>query len=142
MVGMVLVLAGCYSYAPVSGPRSLDRGDAVRIHLADQLDVQLAEVTANDVVRLDGEVIGWRNDSLAMSAFLLVSETGYEHRSPGETVLVAEDRVAGLERRRIDRLRTGAFTIGLIALSSVTAVVLGAGGGEGDDPGGGPPMTQ
>lgn len=138
-----LAVAGwaCYRYTPVETDAPIERGRAVRAWLERPTDVRLTELTANGAREVRGEVIGWRGDSLALSVFWVVTQTQYEHRGRGETVLIAGDNIARLEKKEIDPARTGGLTAGIVALTAAAGYAVSGGGGEDDgDNGGIPPQ--
>lgn len=132
------VSPGCYRYAPVATDAELPRATPVRAQLDSAQDFPLGRITANNVDRVQGEYIGWRSDSLGVSAFLLTSPVGYKLRLAGETVRIPRDNVAVLERREFDSLRTGLLVAaGAAVLVATGAALVGGGSGAGD---GGPPV--
>jgi hypothetical protein len=136
IVGL-LVLGGCYAYTPVA-VSTLPRGTSVRVHLATPGDFRITQVTVNDVRVIDAEVIGFQDDTLALSAWWLESASGYEFPASGETVGVPGGQIGKIEKRRISVARTaglaGAFagvTSLLIAALDAVGVIGGGGGGGG-----------
>ena len=139
----VVLLGGCYRYAPIAVENEVGRGKDLRAHLAHPQDFRLTNVTANGITVVEGEMVGWRGDSLAMSAFWLVSQTGYESQADGETIMIPRAALNGLEEKRLDVLRTGALTAGALALGAITGVAISSGGATRDPiNGGGPPNTN
>jgi len=133
--------SGCFSYQSV--PRELplpDRGASVRAHLSEPGRFRLFDVTAENVVRVDGEVVGWSTDSLIMSAWWLQSGSGLEHKGVGETVALNRSALTAVERKRFSVARSGAL-VGVIALLSVLAgaTVEAVGAGSSNPPGPVPP---
>lgn len=138
-VSLLLLLTGCYTYAPVPG-MTLGRGTAVRARLAAPSDFRLTELTANGVVTIDGEVVRQDTGELVVSALWLRSQTGYEFPAAGETVTIPAERLAGIEQKRFSVARS-AMVAGAGVLASVLFVAAfgtdgfgGGGGGDGTDP--------
>ncbi|MDX1623186.1 MAG: hypothetical protein R3199_04310 [Gemmatimonadota bacterium] len=129
---------GCHKFVPVETDASIQRGTGVLVHLAQPTDIQLEAVTANRVVTIEGEMIGWRGETLGVSAFRLVSETGFENESWGRTVEIPRSNVAGLEREEIDTARSIGVAAGFIGAAAAVAIILGEGGGGGGDEPDGP----
>jgi hypothetical protein len=133
-------LTGCYSYAPAAG-RELPRGTPVRARLSTPTDFRLTDLSVNNTVLLDGEVIRQDPDSLVLSAFSLRANTGYTLPAIGETVSIPTDRIAGIERRRFDALRSGLLVAAAAVGSALFFSALNSGGGGGSS-GGGTPNPQ
>lgn len=135
IVGL-LVLSGCYGYAPVT-LSTVPRGTSVRVHLSTPGDFRITQVTVNDVRVIDAEVIGFQDDTLALSAWWLESVTGYEFPASGETVRVPGGHIGMIEKRRISVARTaglaGAFAgvTTLLVAALDAAGVIGGNGGNG-----------
>jgi hypothetical protein len=137
---LILVLAaltGCYSYAPVRGVR-LAPGTAVRARLNAPSDFRLTDLSVNGAVRVNGEVVTQGSDTLVLSAFSLRALSGLDFPAAGETVRIPNERLAGLERRKVDLLRSAALAaaaglLGVVAFSAFRT--------EGS-PGGGSPAPR
>lgn len=134
----VFACNACFSYAPApaAGPPP-EQGTAVRVYLSEPQDVRLTEITGNDVVRIDGEIAAADADEMVLSAWWLHARSGYEFRGQGETVRVARENVARVERKRLSYLRSGGLVaLGVLAGILFTVVEVGGGGrGPGEDPG-------
>ena len=140
LVLCLLVLTGCYTYAPArSAPFA--RGMAVRAQLSAPMDFRLTELTANNVVSVTGEVVRQDPDTLVLSAQWLRAQSGYQFPAAGETVTIPADRLADLERRRISVLRSAAIVAAGALVSGLFVAVLDGGGG-GSGTGRRPPNPQ
>lgn len=133
--------AGCFVHRPVTGePAALRRGE-VRVLLSEPGTFDLGDLTAQQVVRLDGEMIGWRGDSLSLSATQLRAYTGTEFPGQGRTVTIARDRIQALQVKRMDPWRSLLLGAGILAAIFFTGPELTGGTDEGPGtvPGGGNP---
>lgn len=126
---------------PVETGQDLDRATYVRARLAAPRSFRLADISPNAIQIVEGEVIGWRGDSLGLSAFLMTGPSG-EFLPRGQTAMIGRDELAALEAKRLDGLRTAAAVGGLVALGSATGIAVTSGGseGEGGNGGGGEPQ--
>lgn len=126
----LVALAACHNYVPVTVDR-LERPDRVRVHLSVAGSYELLDLTANDVIEIEGEVVRWDEASLVLSAWWLVARGGLEFRGQGETVVVQREHIAAIEERRISALKTAAL-VGLGAAAMGIGVgSLGAIGSSG-----------
>lgn len=134
-----LALSGCYSYVPTQEVPG--RGARVRVRLSQPQDVRLTEITANDVMMINGEVVRANSDTLVLSAYLLQSRSGYENFGRGETAFVPRENIVGLFENRISVIRTAGLMGAVALLGVVVGVALNNAGGSdsGDGP---PPATQ
>ena len=140
LILFLALLNGCYSYAPVASA-PLARGTAVRARLAEPADIRLTDVSVNNTSVVVGEIVAHDADTLTLSAFSLRAATGYSVPAAGETVKIPAGRVARIERRRLDVLRS-ALLVGTVAVGGTLLFAsLGSGfGGRGG--GGGRPAPQ
>jgi hypothetical protein len=141
LAGMLsLVTVGCLSYTPIDGNEPAPRlGMEVRAHLSTPESFPLTNLTANNVVEVDGEIVRWEEDRLVLSAWWLRAGSGIEHRGIGETVNIPRSSLGAVERKQLSVTRTGVL-VGFIALLGVLAqAALSAGAGpEGSQNGPGP----
>ena len=132
----VLPLNGCFAYVPSQG-QALRQGQAVQVFLNTPQDVRLADVTANNVVRVDGEIVRLDTAQLVMSATLLTQASGIDQLGQNATVVIPRGHVDHIQEKRFSVLRSAGL-VGLAAL--VTALTAGAvSGGPSDAHGGGVP---
>ena len=126
--------AGCYAYVPTE-PGIPPRGAVVRAEVRDRLTLDVGGRAVHDVARVEGEVVAWRPDTLALSASSLRA-VGREVAGGGYTVLLPLADVASLTVRRSDVRRS----VLLALVAAAAAVALGSpfdGGPAGDGGGGG-----
>lgn len=135
----LLNLTACHHYLP-TGVENVERPDRVRVTLAEPMDVELLDLTARDVVVLDGEVVRWDDETLVLSVWWLTANNGLEFRAQGETAVVPRERLNGLELRKFSLLKTvglAALFTGLMAAGIGTlaaAGVIGSGSGPSNPP--------
>lgn len=127
--------AACYTYLPaeVGGPQ---RGVQIRAQVQNHPTFQVGDRTIHDVTRVDGEVIRWEPDTLALSATGLQSfEQGYP--GSGYTVRLPVGDIASLTTRRLDKGRTILLALGAAAVAVIAQQTLGGGAQTSDNPPGG-----
>lgn len=132
----VLALAGCFSYIPTNGT-ALRQGQGVTVLLSVPQDVKLQEVTANNVVRVQGEVIQSDTQALSVSAALLVSSSGYEQLGEGATIVIPRRSIQRLTERRVSMLRSVGLAV--LAVGATAAIARGTISGSTSRNGGGQP---
>jgi len=133
-LALLLSTGACFHFVPT--PRAPAPGTPIRVALSRPVPLELTRVTANSVVEVRGEVVASRPDTLVVSVFALHGLGGFQYESPGETVALPADAVAGLEERRFSWTRTLVSGAVLTAVGYLMERSLGGaiGGGE---PGGG-----
>ncbi|HET6764199.1 MAG TPA: hypothetical protein VFH27_11025 [Longimicrobiaceae bacterium] len=134
----LFLLSGCYGYLPTKG-RPLKQSLGVQVYLNTPQDVRLAQVTANNVTIVQGEVVQASAEEVVVSATLLTTSSGYEQLGENATVHIARTNVKQLNERHLSYIRT--LGIGAVVVV-LTALVRGQvqGGGDPVDPG--PPTGQ
>ena len=132
--------SGCYGYFP-AGSEFPSSGTRVRLRLSAPQDVRFTDISANDVVSIDGEVVRAGTDTVVVSAFMARSASGYETLGRGESVAIPRRNVVSVERSRFSVARSVGLAAIIGALSLAVGAALGA-GGEGGDPGGGGGQPQ
>lgn len=144
LTGLLPSLTGCYKHVDVpAGPEDIERGDRVRVYLAEPRQYRLQEVSPNNVVLLDGEAALWTDTSMVLSTWWLRSATGREFRANGESVHLALPDIERIERREIAALKTAGLALGVVgAAVLVGAALLSIGGGENGGNGGQPPIQD
>lgn len=132
---LCLLLNGCFTYAPVQnapGPAA-----RVRVQLAAPTDFRLADLTANEVVVADGEMVRADDREIVMSAMRLQARSGYEFVGRGETLTIPRSNIVSLQRKRIAPLQS-ALLVGAVAAFVVLTTrifdAVGAGGDGGERP--------
>lgn len=133
---LVTLCSSCFSYATLQSD-PVRQGKRLRVQLSTPRDIRLTNVTANDVVTVDGELVRFAPDTATLSVWMLKARSGYEFIGTGETVFLPRRDIAAVEERRFSILRSAA-----VAAAAGLAIVLieraiGGSGGEGREPGGG-----
>lgn len=137
LILLLLATTGCYSYGP-AGSTPLPGGTTVRARLSSPTDVRLSNISVNDAILVNGEVVQQRPDTLLLSAFSLIGQTGFFVPAGGETVRLSMDRIGLLERRKISVLRSAALFVGAGTATTLLFAAFGVGGFGG----GGSPQPQ
>ncbi|MEW5930740.1 MAG: hypothetical protein AB1941_25040 [Gemmatimonadota bacterium] len=133
LVLLCALLSGCFTYSPArSAP---GRAARVRVTLSTPTDFRLTEVTANEVVVVEGEIVRADSAEVAISALDLRARSGYEFATQGETLVIPRSSIAVLETRRISVWRSALVVGALVAVMTLTEKLIGL--GIGDDNGGG-----
>lgn len=136
---LLMALLGCYSYVETGLP-TLERGDRVRVYLSEPATFDVGELTANNIVRMDAEVVRWDEEELVLSAWWLTAAAGREFNGNGRTVYVPRGQLDAIERRSVNGLQTGLLVAGSVA--GLVALGAAVGGGIGGGGGDGPPNGQ
>jgi len=126
---------GCYSYIPaeIGGPV---RGTPVRTGVRTDPTFQVGDRIVHDVSVVEGQVISWGSDSLALSAEEVRSAGGESFDGQGYTVKLARADLYDLAVKRLDKKRTVLLAIGtvagaILAAQSLTGGFWSRGGGGG-----------
>lgn len=135
-----LLVSACYTYVPTS--TAPQQASEVRLQLSQPGEFRLANLTANDVVLMDGEMIRAGADSVLISARWLQARSGYEFAGAGETVRVPRANVATIAQKRISLLKTAALAAGLVLTVGATSRIVGRTGDRGTEREPIPPGTQ
>ncbi len=140
LIGTAPIGSGCFAYATVADCAPFpEQGVRIRAHLSAPDRVRLTNITAENVVRVDGDVIEWERQQLRVSAFWLRSSGGIEHRGVGESVTIERSRIVSLEKKTVSVARTGAFAGLIVALGLIARAAFGGISGGGQPPGPPPP---
>jgi hypothetical protein len=136
IIVLVALCSSCFSYTPLQNEPAR-QGKRLRVQLSTPRDVRLTNVTANEVVTVDGELVRFAPDTATLSVWMLKARSGYEFIGTGETVSLPRRDIAAVEERRLSILRSAA-----VAAAAGLAIVLieraiGGSGGGGKEPGGG-----
>lgn len=122
-------LSACTTYVPAPA-EPMPMGTRVRARLDRPLDVPLHDLTANNVVRVDGEVVHVDADRVVLSAFTIATSGGFELLADGQTVTIPRRDLAGLERKKVALLSTAlGVGLGVLAVVLVDAAARQFGGG-------------
>jgi hypothetical protein len=124
-----LVLNGCFAYMPSKGA-PLRQGQSVQVFLNTPQDVRLTDVTANNVVRVDGEVVSVDSEKMVLSAALVTQASGVDQLGDNATVVVPRGHVDHVQEKRFSVVRTA----GLVGLAALVTALTAAGvvGGSSD----------
>jgi hypothetical protein len=131
---LLLLQMGCYSYGPATGS-TLSQGTPVRTRLNSPTDFRLTNISVNSTTELRGEVVRQSPDTLVLSVLSLRSQGGYSVPAVGETLTIPTDRIALVERRRLDPLRSALLggavaAVGTLLISALSTTEGGVGGGR------------
>ena len=144
MLALVLptiwALAGCYHYVPTVATAA-PQGTPVRAHLNSIAAFELAQVTINNVDRVEGEMVRVDAGDLILSATWLQAITGNGYPGNGWTVRIPENNVSAVEERRLSWWRTGIVIAGAVVGTWLGFEALGVGPTSGTG-GGGTGNTQ
>jgi hypothetical protein len=119
-------LNGCFAYVSQAGLEPPPQGTEVRLLLSRPLDVPVTSVTVRDVVRLQGEVVGADSNTLRLSAYRLRTAVGFSALANGETAQVPMVQLAGIQRRRMDPLRSGLLAVAVLGAGLAVAGISGS----------------
>ncbi len=135
-----LLVSACYTYVPTS--TAPQRASEVRLQLFQPGEFRLANLTANDVVLIEGEMIRAGADSVLVSARWLQARSGYEFVGSGETVRVPRPLVSVIETKKLSPFKTAALAAGLVLTVGATSRIVGRTGDGGAEGKKGPPGEQ
>lgn len=137
--------AACHHYVPPEGGQEvLVRGERIRVSTSDPLSVDLGEITVDDAVLVDGELIEIREDgTVVMSVIQAQSPSGATRGGVGETVTIPGDAVATIEKRVINPVTTTLIVVVIAgAATAISIAALNAGSENGDGNGNGQPPPE
>jgi hypothetical protein len=118
----LLVLAGCYRYQPLEGPRP-DAGSAVQLDLTAEGTRRLAADVGPDVVVLHGKLLQVDSSALDLSVTSVQNSRQEPTMWNGEELKVPRSYVQRIEVRRLSPGGTGLLG-GVVAASLVAAYQL------------------
>lgn len=135
----LLLLGGCFPYAPLEGPAP-EPGADVRVSLARPRSFELLGFTAHDVQRVDGTLVRERSGALEVSADWVHAPRSGRFDGGGRIVSLQPEDVEVVEVRRHSWLRTGfvallgsvAVYLGMEALQGASSTSDGTPGGGGE----------
>lgn len=137
--------AACHHYVPPEGgPDVLVRGDRIRVSTSDPVSVDLGEISVDDAVLVDGELIELGEDgTVVMSVVQAQSPSGATRGGVGETVTIPGDAVASIEKRVINPVTTTLIVVVVAgAATAIGIAALNAGSSNGDGNGNGMPPPE
>jgi hypothetical protein len=137
----LLVLAGCYTYQPLSSPEP-EVGARVSVQLTDAGSRDLWSQIGPNVLHVEGDVLSADSGALNLSVRQVENQRGVPSDWNGERVRVPREAVAGLQQRRLSPGGTG--LLGGVAVVAMYALyrVLGGGGLLEGNPGSGGSKPQ
>jgi hypothetical protein len=116
-----LLLAGCYTYVPVTPGAAPASGEPVALDITDNGRVSLAERFGPGLMRVEGRLTNVTPD-YSLNVHRVAYITGPATRWSGEQVRIDRALVGSVWQRKLSRGRT-ALTIGLAALAIGAAFV-------------------
>jgi len=122
-----LLLSGCYSYAPAE-PATLRPQDEVRVHLTREGMIDLPEILGSPGPTVGGRLVSAEGDRLLLRVPVSVQVEGYATQSLPQEVPIAASQVVQVERRRLDRFRTGLAVAGILVGGGALVSGFGVGG--------------
>jgi len=128
-------LAGCYQYVPSELGRPAP-GTSVRTEVRGNPTFEVGDRIVRDVTQVDGEVIRWEPDTLALSALGLRS-IDRDYPGGGYTVRLAMADVVSVSLKRFDGRRTALLALAGAAVAFVAQQSLGGAAKGNDNPPGG-----
>jgi hypothetical protein len=133
-LGIPLIAAGCYTYAPIE-PAAARPGDGVRARISAQAATRVAPLLGTGETRvLSGKLIENGASGLIIEVPAVVEVgVGSSMQSLYQRLSIARSELVELEARRLDRFRTGALTAAGVAVVA-GAVIKAASGGRGKEP--------
>lgn len=140
LLAPMLVLTGCFVYAPVGGA-SPSPGEDVRLVIHPEAARRLAAEAGRSVQRLDGRLVSMTGDSVAVSVWVGPGYRGTAFERMRRTYALAEPDVLEIQTRQLSRGRTAltALAVGAGLAFVIERVVNSRGGASGQRPDPGPP---
>ena len=130
----MLMVAGCYTYEPVTLAPAPVPGTDLRLSITDRGTADLRDYLGPNVETLNGQLLAADTTEVNLAVRSIVFYNGAEQFWTGDRVRIPRSAVARVELRRFSPTRTGFLT----ALSIAGALVLGdalLGGGDADGSG-------
>ena len=125
----MLVVAGCYTYEPVTQLPGPEPGTDLRLSITDRATADLREYLGPNVETLNGRLLEADTSEVNLAVRSIVFYNGSEQFWTGDHVRIPRTAVAHVELRRFSASRTGFLT----AISIAGAVMLAdalLGGGD------------
>lgn len=110
----VVWCSGCFSYVPTE-PGTIPPGDEVRVHLTREQAEILVGVTDQPDVQVHGRLVARDSDQLILRVPVAVQPAAITTRTLGQDVAIPARRIARVERRELNRARTGLAAAGGVA---------------------------
>lgn len=144
LIALVLLfsvpLSGCFTYVPVTNAPS--KAARVRVQLSAPLDFKLLDLTANDVIMAEGEMVRSDEREVILSAMELRARSGYPFAARGESITIPRERIAAVQQQKVSVTRTLLLGGVMAAVASLAGRLATSNGGSGGDGGGSPPVTN
>jgi hypothetical protein len=127
VLAAALVCSGCFTYVPAA-LETVPPGDEVRVHLTrDGVAAQLAVASSQPDPSVEGTLVGGDRERLVVRVPVARQTTGILTQSLGQDVTIPANRIAQLERRELNRPRTGLAFAGGIGVLAVMLLSFGQG---------------
>ncbi len=137
LVGALAATTGCYSYIP-SSVEDVSPGTPVRIRLTAVEAGRLVDQRLTNARLLTGTLVQGDGEQLLVDTSVGHNDAERGMRSVVQRVAVPAHEVLEMERRQLDKGRTGLVVgAGTVALGVVIALQSRGGSGSTDTPGGG-----
>jgi hypothetical protein len=121
-LGVGLVLAGCYTYRPIS-TTAPEQGTRVSAQLTGQGSVEMAGQIGPEILHVEGDVVEADSTSLELNVREVETFRGIRSDWHGENVRIPNQAVAGMQVRRLSvggtTVMGGVMVVGLYALYRV-----------------------
>lgn len=137
-------LSGCYAHTPV-GMGTLEPRQRVRVHLAPAAAAEAAAVLGAQRPVLDGVLTRATPEEIWLLVPTAYVQAGLGSEALRQELRFAREDVVALQRRQLDRVRTGALLgMGAAVVSALVYRALSgeSGGTTTPPPGGGPPEAR
>jgi hypothetical protein len=132
-LGVVLALAGCYTYRPIS-TTTPEQGTRVSTQLTGQGSVDMAGQIGPDILHVEGDVVDADSTGLELVVREVETFRGIRSDWHGEHVRIPSGAVAGMQERRLSLGGTGLMGGVMVAgLYTLYRVLGGPGLLEGND---------
>lgn len=124
VIPAALALSACYVSVPVQSSQ-LAPGQRVRVELTDMGSDSLARYLGPGVSSVDGRLVQRSDSSFGVSVSQVQLRNGSDQFWKGESVTIPRVSIAGVQERRISKLRSfllaGAVVAGAVLITSAAA---------------------
>lgn len=140
VVGLSVVLTGCYSYKPAP---TAQVGMEVRARLKTEAAVRRSQGYDEPILRIDGRIVEATSDALKLDVLVVRSSTQFQNIEMRDTVTVARSEIDAVLQRRFAPAKTALVVVGgVVAIAALVAGIDQVVGGTGDEDGGGDPTFR
>lgn len=122
----------CYRYVPAT-PAELAPGAEIRAYLSPEGVERFRAPLGSDVHRVDGELLHWDDDGVAIAVSTDVQRGGFPATALVQTLELTPEQLSVIERREVDRLRTAGLVTAVAAAAAAALLATGTFGSEPDD---------